>query len=234
MYDATAKYPVAHPRAFAACSLAGDSTLKARFCCWSCRKQVQEGEVKTLWPDMFTFTQHWHVEHASDLNTEWTTLALYGGVTIPDLAWELLGIDLEESPLPRSPEALPTLPKVFPHKQSGHNPRIYGAPWHVHQPLVQYRRPVPPSHPPPSHLLPSLNLRQSDFTYESSSASLPLLAVNKSLKALPESSAAASERPVTLKAAPASQRTKVPLPQSTAPSTSAASGSTDPVAQSED
>ena len=52
MYDATAQYPVAHPRAFAACSVAGDSTLKERFCCWSCRKQVQEGEVKTLWPDI--------------------------------------------------------------------------------------------------------------------------------------------------------------------------------------
>ena len=234
MYDATAKYPVAHPRAFAACSLAGDSNLRERFCCWSCRKQVREGEVKTLWPDMFTFTQHWHVEHASDLNTEWTTLALYGGVSIPDLAWELLGIDLEESPLPRSAEALPTLPKVMPHKKSGHNPRIYGAPWHVHQPLVQYRRPVPPSHPPPSHMLPSLNIRESDFTYESSSASLPLLAVNKSLKALPESSTSAgSDKPVTLKAAPSSQRTKVPLPQSTAPST-AASGSTDLPVQSED
>ena len=228
MYDATAKYPVAHPRAFAACSLAGDSNLRERFCCWSCRKQVREGEVKTLWPDMFTFTQHWHVEHASDLNTEWTTLALYGGVTIPDMAWELLGIDLEESPLPRSPEALPTLPKIMPHKRSGHNPRIYGAPWHVHQPLVQYRRPVPPSHPPPSHMLPSLNMRESDFTYESSSTSLPLMAVNKSLKTLPESSTSAgSERPVVLKAAPG--RTKVPLPSTPKAPSSASAGSTEPL-----
>ena len=234
LYDATAKYPIAHPRAFAACSVAGDANLPERFCCWTCRKQVPEGEVKTLWPDMFTFTQHWHVEHASDLNTEWTTLALYGGVTIPDLAWELLGIDLEETPLPRAAEALPTLPRVMPHKRSGHNPRIYGHPWNVHQPLVQYRRPVPPSHPPPSHMLPSLNVRDSEFTYESSSTSLPLMAVNKTLRALPDSSAAASEKPVILKAAPSSQRTKVPLPQSTAPSTSAASGSTDSAGQAEE
>ena len=122
LYDATAKYPIAHPRAFAACSVAGDANLPERFCCWTCRKQVPEGEVKTLWPDMFTFTQHWHVEHASDLNTEWTAMALYGGVTVPDLAWELLGIDLEETPLPRAAEALPTLPRVMPHKSSGHNP----------------------------------------------------------------------------------------------------------------
>ena len=97
MYDPTAKYPVAHPRAFAACSLAGDAGLYERYCCWSCRKQVQEGEVKTLWPDMFSFTQHWHVEHASTLNTDWATLALYGGVTVQDLAWEILGVDLEET-----------------------------------------------------------------------------------------------------------------------------------------
>ena len=60
------------------------------------------------------------------------------------------------------------------------------------------------------------------------------MAVNKTLTALPDSSAAASEKPVTLKAAPSSQRTKVPLPQSTAPSTSAASGSTDGNVQPEE
>ena len=239
MYDATAKYPVAHPRAFAACSLAGDASLYERFCCWSCRKQVEEGEVKSLWPDMHSFTQHWHVEHASTLNTDWTTLALYGGVTVQDLAWELLGVDLEETPLPRAAAALPTLPKVMPHKRAGHNPRIYGHPWYVQQPIVPLHRPVPPSHPPPSHLLPSLNVKESDFTFQSSTSSLPLLAVNKSLKSLPPSSstsshAAESERPVILKAAPGSQRTKVPLPQSsTAPSTAAA-GSAETPGQSED
>ena len=95
-----AKYPVAHPRAFAARSLAGDASLYERFCCWTCRRQVDEGEVKPLWPDMFSFTQHWHVEHASTLQTDWTTLALHGGVTVQDLAWEVLGVDLEETPLP--------------------------------------------------------------------------------------------------------------------------------------
>ena len=155
-------------------------------------------------------------------------MALYGGVTIPDLAWELLGIDLEETPLPRAVEALPTLPKMMPHKASGHNPRIYGAPWHVHQPLVQYRRPVPPSHPPPSHMLPSLNVRGSDFTYESSSTSLPLMAVNKSFKALPEASTSVgSDKPVILKAAPG--RTKVPLPSAPKAPSSASAGSTDPL-----
>ena len=116
MYDPTAKYPVAHSRAFAACSLAGDASLYERFCCWTCRRPVDEGEVKSLWPDMFSFTQHWHLEHASTLNTDWTTLALYGGVTVQDLAWEILGVDLEETPLPRAAAALPVIPKVMPQK----------------------------------------------------------------------------------------------------------------------
>ena len=225
MYEPSAKYPIAHPRAFAACSLAGDAQLYERFCCWTCRRQVDEGEVKSLWPDMFSFKQHWHVEHASALQTEWTTLALYGGVTVEDLAWEILGVDLEDTPLPLALAALPTIPKVMPHKRGGHNPKIYGPPWYVHQPIAP-----PPSHPPPSHLLPSLNVQQSDFTFQSSTASLPLLAVNKSLKSLPPSSStsshepAKSEKSVISKAAPSSQRTKVPLPQSsTAPSTAASS-----------
>ena len=230
MYDPTAKCPVAHPRAFAACSLAGDASLYERFCCWTCRRPVDEGEVKSLWPDMFSFTQHWHVEHASTLNTDWTTLALYGGVTVQDLAWEILGVNLEETPLPRAAAALPVIPKVMPQKRAGHNPKIYGHPWYVQQPIVPLYRPVPPSHPPPSHLLPSLSPKQSDFTFQSSTGSLPLLAVNKSLKPLPPSSstsshgASGSDKPVMLKAAPSSQRTKVPLPESsTAPSTAAAS-----------
>ena len=154
----------AHPRAFAACSLAGDPQLYERFCCWACRRQTDDGEVKSLWPSMTSFTHHWHVEHASAFQTEWTTLALYGDVSLQDLAWEILGVDLEETPLPRAPAALPTLPKVMPNRRGGHNPRIYGPPWYVHQPAVPHYRALPPSHPPPSHLLPSLNVPKSDFT----------------------------------------------------------------------
>ena len=166
-------------------------------------------------------------------------LALYGGVTIQDLAWEILGVDLEETPLPRSAAALPVIPKVMPHKRAGHNPKIYGYPWYVQQPIVPLHRPVPPSHPPPSHLLPSLSVKESDFTFQSSTSSLPLLAVNKSLKSLPASASTSShaaepERPVILKAAPGSQRTKVPLPQSSKAPSTAAAGSTDTPGQSED
>ena len=100
-------------------------------------------------------------------------------------------------------------------------------------------RPVPPSHPPPSRVLPSLSPKESDFTFQSSTSSLPLLAVNKSLKSLPPASstsspAAGSEKPVILKAAPGSQRTKVPLPQSSKAPSTAAAGSTETPGQTDD
>ena len=121
------------------------------------------GEAKSLWPSVTSFTTHWHIEHASALQTEWTTLALWGNISIQDLAWEILGVDLEETPLPRAPAALPTIPKVMPDRRGGHIPRIYGSPWHVHRPAVPYYRALPLSHPPPSHVLPSLNAPQRDL-----------------------------------------------------------------------
>ena len=110
----------------------------------------------------------------------------------------------------------------------------------MHQPIVPLYRAIPPSHPPPSHLLPSLNVQQSDFTLSSCTSSLPLLAVNKSLKSLPPSSStsshepARSEKPVTLKAAPSSQRTKVPLPESTSAASASASSRERPEASEDE
>ena len=164
MYEPSEKYPIAHPRAFAACSLAGDPQLYERFCCWACRRQTNDGEVKSLWPSMTSLTNHWHIEHASALQTEWTTLALWGNISIQDLAWEILGVDLEETPFPRAPAALPTIPKVMPERRGGHNPRIYGSPWYVRRPAVPYFRALHPSGHPPSHVLPSLNTPHCDFT----------------------------------------------------------------------
>ena len=131
------------------------------------------------------------------------------------------------------------IPKVMPHKRAGHNPKIYGYPWYVQQPIVPIRRPVPPAYPPPSHMLPALSVKESDFTFQSSTSSSPLLAVNKSLKSLPSSASTSSpaaehEKPVILKAAPGSQRTKAPLPSTSKAPSTAAAGSTDTPAQSED
>ena len=209
MYEPSEKYPIAHPRAFTACSLAGDPQLYERFCCWACRRQSDEGEVKSLWPSMTSFTNHWHIEHASALQTEWMTLALWGNVSIQDLAWEILGVDLEETPLPRAPAALPTIPKVMP------DPRIYGSPWYARGSLLQGFTSFSSS---TESRVAILECPQCDFTLSTSTSTLPLLAVNKSLMASTSTSCSHSREhakspSVTLKAAPRT-KTKVPLPPS--------------------
>ena len=178
LYDPSRKYPIAHPRAFAACSVAGDAALPERFCCWSCQNVTTGGAVKSLWPDMDVFTYHWHQVHASQLQTDWTELALQFGLTIADLSWALLGLDLLESPLPGAREALKAIPKVMPPKRDGHNERIYDNPWYVHRPIMPMRRalpmPHPPSYPPPRHVLGSLNSTSGRSGYGNE-----LVAVNK-------------------------------------------------------
>ena len=49
------------------------------------KNMTSSGTAKSLWPDMSSFTFHWHQVHASQLNDDWTDLALYNGVTIDDL-----------------------------------------------------------------------------------------------------------------------------------------------------
>ena len=103
-------------------------------------------------------------------------VALHGGVTMEDLAWSLLGVDLEDTPLPY-------LARTLPPREKGHNPKIYGQPWNIERPFTPPHRALPagpshfaatpPSHPPPGHVLPSLDR--------------PLVAVNKSLASLPSS-----------------------------------------------
>ena len=112
------KNPVAHSRAFAACSVSGDPNLPERYCCWSCRKQTAGGEIKGLWPTMLAFTWHWHLTHPSAVQSEWTRLAR-----------EFLGIDLNESPLPRAQAALSAIPRLMLDKTEGRKPLIYGSPF---------------------------------------------------------------------------------------------------------
>ena len=91
----------------------------------------------------------------------------------------------------------------MPEKRGGNNPRIFNTSWFVNRPAVPYYKALPPNHPPPSRLLPSLNAPQPDFTFSTSTSQLSLLAVNKSL--MPSAStffSLAKSAPVTLKAAP--------------------------------
>ena len=177
---------------------------------------------------MTSFANHWHIEQSSALQSSngMDDSRTLGQHLYPGSRMGILGVDLEETPLPRAPAALPTIPKVMPERRGGHNPRIYGSPWYVHRPAVPYSRalPEPPSYPPPSHVLPSLNAPKCDFTLSNSTSTLPLLAVSKSLMSSTSTSSShehAKSPAVTLKAAP-STRTKVPLPpSSTTPSSQA-------------
>ena len=183
--------PSDHFRCMAACSVSGDPTLPARFCCWTCRQPGEGGSVKSLWPSFTAFSWHWNLTHARQLHKDWVSLALRGGVTLQDLAWSLLGVDLEDTPLPYHPDALRYLPRTLPPREQGHNPKIYGRPWNIERPFTPSHRalpagpshftPTPPSHPPPSHVLPSLDC--------------PLVAVNKSLASLPSSPPVAKAPP---------------------------------------
>ena len=190
-YTPSVKYPLDHFRCMAACSVSGDPTLPARFCCWTCRQPGEGGSVKSLWPSFTAFSWHWNLTHARQLHKDWVSLALRGGVTLQDLAWSLLGIDLEDTPLPYHPDALRYLPRTLPPREQGHNPKIYGRPWNIERPFTPSHRalpagpsrftPTPPSGPPPSHVLPSLDS--------------PLVAVNKSLASLPSSPPVAKAPP---------------------------------------
>ena len=45
MYEPSEKDPLAHPRAFAACSLAGDPQLYERFCCAAARQMMEKSNL---------------------------------------------------------------------------------------------------------------------------------------------------------------------------------------------
>ena len=94
MYEPSPKYPIAHPRAFAACSVAGDPHLNERFCCWACRRQSDEGEVKSLWPSMSSFyptlARFARFCLANGMDDS-CTLGQHLHPGFQDLAWETLG-----------------------------------------------------------------------------------------------------------------------------------------------
>ena len=80
----------------------------------------------------------------------WDSVAIYLNLTCGDLAFALLGIDLQTCPLPFSDDARRALPDSFPWRKSGHNPRIFGHPWFLNNEDVY--EPHPPVRPPSSHL----------------------------------------------------------------------------------
>ena len=81
------------------------------------------------------------------------TLLIHLNLSCGDLAFALLGMDLEECPLPYSLEARKVLPEGLPWKHGGHNPRIFGHPCFLKN--EDAFAPRPPSYPPPVHVLKS-------------------------------------------------------------------------------
>ena len=106
LYDPASKYPIAHPRAFAACSIAGLLHYLSGFAAGRARNSTTGSTAKSLWPDMVAYTHHWHQAHASPFQSDWTDLALQAGLSIDGLSWALLGLDILEVPLPCAREAL--------------------------------------------------------------------------------------------------------------------------------
>ena len=112
------------------------------------------GSVKSLWPSFTAFSWHWNLTHARQLHKDWVSLALHGGVTMEDLAWSLLGVDLEDTPLPYHKDALRYLPRTLPPREKGRNPKIYGPPWNIERPFTPPHRALPTG---PSHLVHPLH-----------------------------------------------------------------------------
>ena len=125
-YPTSPKYPIDHFRCLVACSISADPALPARFCCWTCRQPGEGGSAKNLWPSFTSYSWHWNLTHARQVHKDWISLALHGGVTLQDLAWSLLGVDLDGTPLPYHKDALRHLPRTLPPREQGHSPKIYG------------------------------------------------------------------------------------------------------------
>ena len=141
----------APPGCLAAVSTSADTALPERFCCWQCHFPTANGShMKSLWPSLEKCIWHWYAAHHTEWTDAWDSVAIYIDFTCGDLAFALLGVALQECPLPFSAEARKVLPESLPWKQGGHNPRIFGHPWFLKN--EDAYEPHPPSFPPPAHL----------------------------------------------------------------------------------
>ena len=145
------KYLCAHPRCLAAASVSADTALRERYCCWQCQLPQPDGtHMKSLCPTLDKFIWHWYEAHHNEWTDAWDSIAIYLNLSCSDLAFALLGVDLQSCPLPFSDDARRALPESLPWLKGGHNPRIFGSPWFLknEDPYM----PHPPVGPAPSHL----------------------------------------------------------------------------------
>ena len=80
--------------------------LPERYCCWQCHLPQPDGShMKSLWPRLTKFIWHWYESHSNEWTDPWDTIAIHLNVTCSDLAFALLGVDLQSCPLPFSDDA---------------------------------------------------------------------------------------------------------------------------------
>ena len=149
------KYLCAHPRSLAAASTSAQSLLtqlcRRTFCCWQCHFPNSDGaHVTSLWSMLDRFVWHWYKGRRNEWTDAWDSVAIYLNLICGDLAFALLGVDLQTCPLPFSDDARRVLPESLPWRKGGHNPRTFGRPWFLKN--EDAYEPHPPAGSPPAHL----------------------------------------------------------------------------------
>ena len=168
--------------------------------------------MKSLWPTLDRFVWHWYEAHHNEWTDAWGSVAIYLSLTCGDLAFALLGVDLQTRPLPFSDDARRVLPESFPWRKGGHNPRIFGHSWFLKNENAY--EPHPPAGPPPAHLKGSATSKGKAKGKKSKDSShfgpirpLPSASASASgpYRSLPSLNADASTSGVTCKSPPATR-----------------------------
>ena len=55
--------------------------------------------MKSLWPTLNKFVWHWYESHHNEWTDAWDSVAIYLNFSCSDLAFALLGVDLQDCPL---------------------------------------------------------------------------------------------------------------------------------------
>ena len=125
-----------HPRQLVACCLRSNSNEEFRWSCWSCQLHPQEAQAagfspsKSCWATDAQQLYHWWEIHAKQSHWDWVREAESHHISHHELMCFLLDADLREWPLPWTAFALKAIPRELPHKVGGHNPKVFGPPFH--------------------------------------------------------------------------------------------------------
>ena len=131
-YSASDKWPVTSPDQLSSLVLCQDSSVEERWWCYRCDLNKHSGgkRIHSTWPTPEAQCYHYWGDHATADEWKWIDEAKRLKVDVKDLAWHILWIDLDKTPLPSSAKALPLLPLKIPSldEDRAHNPRVFEAP----------------------------------------------------------------------------------------------------------